>query len=123
MKTIKYTVDLAKAKAEDAEIKKFTSLQGQKDLFEKMTDQGLASKYSSGVRGKILRSYERILAALDETKTEFISIDDADMETLQDIFSDAEDGARFMPFQTRITRQYRDNVKNAVEGSVPELKS
>lgn len=109
---LKYTVDVDSLKLSEQGRKVF---EDQKKVFEDILHQGLEAVSPEGLGGARQRVFYRVLTALDETKDEYLNLEEEGFELLKEILE--SDKARFPSVNTRLIMAYRAALNDAKKGA------
>jgi len=123
MKQYKYVIDTKTLKLSSQEEKSFEqeNYEHFKFVFEQMLYQGLGSKFRDGLPKSKERIFTRILDALDKTTSEFVGLERAEGDLLNEILN-SED-SKFPVQNSRLIRQYRDMLDNVEKQVSEEVKA
>jgi len=113
MKQYKFVLNYKKLKLSVQEEKDFErdNYEHHKFVLEQTLYQGLSSKYREGLPKSKERIFTRILDALDRTTAEFVEIENAEFDLLNEILNSEE--SKFPAQNSRLIRQYRDMLDEA----------
>jgi len=123
MKQYKYVIDTKTLKLSSQEEKSFEqeNYEHFKFVFEQMLYQGLGSKFRDGLPKSKERIFTRILDALDKTTSEFVGLERAEGDLLNEILN-SED-SKFPVQNSRLIRQYRDMLDDVEKKVSEEVKA
>lgn len=120
IRKLKYTVDLTKIKGLTPEQIAESGKDKQKKLFEEILNQGLHSRYQTGIGGRMQRDFSHILNELDTTEKDYLELEESWFDLIKEILT--SESARFLPGQTRLIMLYDTNIKEAEEAAAKKIE-
>ncbi len=104
----KYTVDVSKLNLSLEDQKNID----QKNAFELLFTNLMSSKYPQGIRGQTVRTLNSIWDKLDDTKEEYLELEQREIDLLKEIIMDDE--IPLHPAQARYHKLLKNNLLSSL---------
>lgn len=107
----KYEVDMDKVGVTKEELDKLAK-DGSKGIFELFISNLFGTKYPDGVKGRTIRSLDKLLSKLDSAENGHMEIDEGDVELMREVLMD--DNITVGTRQVRLYSALRRSLEEAI---------